>query len=462
MKKQNRKGFTIVELVIVIAVIAILAGVLIPTFASVVRKANISADTSVAKNLNTVLTMAEAEGNKPQTFSEVLTVLRENGYVVANLNPTTSKCYFVWESDSNQFLLVDGGNNYNVLYNAKDYTAAGATWHFAVSNGETANAILTYFNNTVVVKYTPASVDELNSALNKVYKEGGKQEVVITEDVVLSSNADEYTILDKAGSEIVIDLGDNTMTTAASKDHTFAVNGRPSGSATKKYTQFSAAQGEMHLSNGTLVSATDSAYVVSAANTGKVYLKNVTVEGNKGVVLRVLGYTTDATKTDRAHLEIKDSTVIATNAGGIECGSGTATFTNVNVTTSGTGDFTFCLSASYGGVLTVESGTYLNKTAKGVIGFYSSEGTVNIKGGTFTNEVDANNIFDFEYGLSGRPAGSKQAVNITGGTFAGQVWNTITADGWAVLCGYADNAAAAAAGLTITVTDAQVTIVYAN
>ena len=40
MKKLNKKGFTIVELVIVIAVIAILAGVLIPTFATVVEKAN--------------------------------------------------------------------------------------------------------------------------------------------------------------------------------------------------------------------------------------------------------------------------------------------------------------------------------------------------------------------------------------------------------------------------------------
>ena len=39
MRKNNRKGFTIVELVIVIAVIAILAGVLIPTFSGIVEKA---------------------------------------------------------------------------------------------------------------------------------------------------------------------------------------------------------------------------------------------------------------------------------------------------------------------------------------------------------------------------------------------------------------------------------------
>lgn len=46
MKKFNKKGFTIVELVIVIAVIAILAAVLIPTFSGVVA----NAEKSAAKN----------------------------------------------------------------------------------------------------------------------------------------------------------------------------------------------------------------------------------------------------------------------------------------------------------------------------------------------------------------------------------------------------------------------------
>ena len=40
---MNKKGFTIVELVIVIAVIAILAAVLIPTFSGIVEKAKQSA-----------------------------------------------------------------------------------------------------------------------------------------------------------------------------------------------------------------------------------------------------------------------------------------------------------------------------------------------------------------------------------------------------------------------------------
>ena len=43
MKNTKKRGFTIVELVVVIAVIAILASVLVPTFTSVVKKAKESA-----------------------------------------------------------------------------------------------------------------------------------------------------------------------------------------------------------------------------------------------------------------------------------------------------------------------------------------------------------------------------------------------------------------------------------
>ena len=48
--KRNRKGFTLVELVIVIAVIAILAAVLLPTFSNVIENAKQSSATQNATN----------------------------------------------------------------------------------------------------------------------------------------------------------------------------------------------------------------------------------------------------------------------------------------------------------------------------------------------------------------------------------------------------------------------------
>ena len=64
MKRNNKKGFTIVELVIVIAVIAILAGVLIPTFSGIIRKANESKALQAAKNLYTEVYALDASDGK--------------------------------------------------------------------------------------------------------------------------------------------------------------------------------------------------------------------------------------------------------------------------------------------------------------------------------------------------------------------------------------------------------------
>ena len=49
MAKRLKRAFTIVELVIVIAVIAILAAVLIPTFTTLIDKANESNDIALVK-----------------------------------------------------------------------------------------------------------------------------------------------------------------------------------------------------------------------------------------------------------------------------------------------------------------------------------------------------------------------------------------------------------------------------
>jgi len=67
MKKMNKKGFTIVELVIVIAVIAILAAILIPTFTSVVNKAEAS---KIQSELKSAYTQYVAEASDDQEYVE--------------------------------------------------------------------------------------------------------------------------------------------------------------------------------------------------------------------------------------------------------------------------------------------------------------------------------------------------------------------------------------------------------
>ena len=91
MKKTNqRKGFTIVELVIVIAVIAILAAVLIPTFGSVVKDAQDAALKSNANSLyteyglttiNVIGTCARNDwSNTPQIIIEDFEIVKKQEY----------------------------------------------------------------------------------------------------------------------------------------------------------------------------------------------------------------------------------------------------------------------------------------------------------------------------------------------------------------------------------------------
>jgi len=64
-KTNNTKGFTMIELIIVIAIVAILAAVLIPRFAGFRDQANQSAVDTDARNLGTALTAIIALDNPP-------------------------------------------------------------------------------------------------------------------------------------------------------------------------------------------------------------------------------------------------------------------------------------------------------------------------------------------------------------------------------------------------------------
>ena len=112
MRKLNKKGFTIVELVIVIAVVAILAAVLIPTFVSVTKKANESADIQACRQMNTYLAINEVTEGK--TIDDVYSLLSENGMTAKNYHPLYSGRFFFWDSKINRVIYTD--ENYNVLF----------------------------------------------------------------------------------------------------------------------------------------------------------------------------------------------------------------------------------------------------------------------------------------------------------------------------------------------------------
>ena len=123
--KSNKKGFTIVELVIVIAIIAILAAVLIPTFASLVKKANVSADTQLVRNLNMAVEIEKASSNaKHETMHEALMTAQAAGYDVDTI-VAKSGYNIAWDSANDRFVLVDKDAK-KYIYPTSENTAENA------------------------------------------------------------------------------------------------------------------------------------------------------------------------------------------------------------------------------------------------------------------------------------------------------------------------------------------------
>lgn len=133
---KNRKGFTIVELVIVIAIIAILAAVLIPTFASLIAKANVSVDTQLVRNLNNALAQEKAGGENNKTMYDALMMTKSAGYDIDTI-VSKSGNNIAWDSKNDRFVLIDPNNNTYIYPNesgAGSQTIANPVDFFVIYN----------------------------------------------------------------------------------------------------------------------------------------------------------------------------------------------------------------------------------------------------------------------------------------------------------------------------------------
>ena len=413
IKRNNKKGFTIVELVIVIAVIAILAAVLIPTFAGIIKKANISKDTQLAKNLNTILISEEAEGNKPADFSEVLSVLRENGYVVENLNPTTEGCYFVWESASNQIMLVD--KDFQIIYVAEaltENTSISATWFFAVKDAELVEAVKTA-GGSVVPAVDTAWLQEDVTKLVGLLEKGGV--ITLSESVTLKTSNNFQ--LENVETPVTLNLAGQTLTTDYGDAYTRA---------------FHVADSSLAITDGSIVTSATSVNgdpslwgSIRTMNGATLTVDNVdiTFTGLSG-----LAKPCSVIKTTDSTVTITNTVINFANSMGAEISTGTtATFENVTFKSSGDTSWAgICIGVSGGATANIKSGTYIAATegaanAGYCVGVLSSGGTLNISGGTFEG-----NLFI----ATASNAVADSVINITGGTFDGKAFNSLTEAEW--------------------------------
>ena len=127
--KNNRKGFTITELVIVIAVIAILAAVLIPTFSSIIKKANKSSDLQAARSIYTEYT-ANVDYATEEAERDIVVKVDDDSYLIVDDGKMQDDVYET-EADAAEALGVSAGQKYQLL--DKDLAKTGDTKDETVS-----------------------------------------------------------------------------------------------------------------------------------------------------------------------------------------------------------------------------------------------------------------------------------------------------------------------------------------
>ncbi|MBP3887077.1 MAG: prepilin-type N-terminal cleavage/methylation domain-containing protein [Cellulosilyticum sp.] len=90
--RDNEKGFTIIELIIVVAIMGIIGALLVPSYGTISAKARLTTDISTIKTLKRTVDSYRAEkGRNPssETFDDLIKELKKAGYLDSQVSLQT-------------------------------------------------------------------------------------------------------------------------------------------------------------------------------------------------------------------------------------------------------------------------------------------------------------------------------------------------------------------------------------
>lgn len=132
---KNQKGFTLVELIVSIAILGILAAIAIPRFSDQTTKANTAKIASDLSAIDTAITVSIADGHTPSvttdaTAGTTTSNLVSDGYLAAWPSPPTGSAYLKTVSKPISGTSYGIDSNRAIFNNGTDATTTHAEdWH---------------------------------------------------------------------------------------------------------------------------------------------------------------------------------------------------------------------------------------------------------------------------------------------------------------------------------------------
>ena len=378
MKHTNKKGFTIVELVIVIAVIAILAAVLIPTFSNLIKKANESNDKALVTHLNKAIFRPEGAY---ETMQEVVDAVAEAGFDITKIAASVNDNNILWDMDEQKFIYSkdEPENPDATLWIISDtISTVYSTYYYggnSIDSATTTTICIATNGADLTVKAPNADVqhfgDVANLTIEEVkdasYHEFGRvtQLAIVKKGHVKIENGGSIGTLVVATSEVKLTGSFGLIMGTAEVLDSITI---PEGATSQQVAGTDDLEGKVAIVNGTFYA--DFSEAITAANGGTVVLvRDVKFAANNVFTIQ---------KGETVTIDLNGHAIMATAAE-----NGTAAV----ITNKGT--LTIKDSVG-GGKITTNA---LNPDMKPIPGYASNtiknEGTLTLESGTIENDTNA-------------------------------------------------------------------------
>lgn len=208
--KKVKKGFTLVELVIVIAVIAVLSAVLIPVFGNVINNAKVSKAKANVRNINEKIILRSLEdGRSSYSADEIKQVLEDLGFD----RTSTPDGYSLWyDASVNNVRLIENKTAFRTASrsayvggNDKTFAAGGVVGETESASDDVVDdtdleigsrpveALNPYNRN---LYYIDGTIKEVDKAINEIKGSTGSGIIAAAEERFTSSADISASIVD--------------------------------------------------------------------------------------------------------------------------------------------------------------------------------------------------------------------------------------------------------------------------